>query len=53
MSKVFSTERDLLESLSEQPDVVTIDYRLPDITGDELLAKIKAVNPTIEVYCNF
>lgn len=47
--KGFLNGKDLLENLSDAPDIVTIDYRLPDITGDELLAKIKAVNPTIEV----
>ena len=47
--KGFTTGKELLENLSDQPDVVTIDYRLPDTTGDELLAKIKAFNPTIEV----
>ncbi len=47
--KGFLNGKDLIENLSDAPDIVTIDYRLPDITGDELLAKIKAVNPTIEV----
>ncbi|MEO9534397.1 MAG: sigma-54 dependent transcriptional regulator [Crocinitomicaceae bacterium] len=47
--KGFVTGKELLDNLSDQPEVVTIDYRLPDINGDELLAKIKAFNPTIEV----
>jgi two-component system response regulator AtoC len=47
--KGFFSGKELLENLSDQPDVVTIDYRLPDTLGDELLAKIKAFNPTIEV----
>lgn len=39
----------LLEALPDNPDVVTVDYRLPDITGDKLLAKIKETLPQTEV----
>lgn len=45
----FFNAKDLLNALSKQPDVVTLDYRLPDALGSELLKKIKAFNPQIEV----
>ncbi len=47
--EVFSTGSAFLERLKEKPNLVTLDYRLPDYNGEELLKKIKAVDPTIEV----
>jgi len=45
----FFSGKELLDALHEKPDVVTLDYRLPDMTGDDLLKKIKDVNEDIEV----
>ena len=39
--KSFFNGRDFLDSLHEPPDIVTLDYRLPDMTGAELLKQIK------------
>ncbi len=47
--KSFFSGKDLLAELSNQPDVVTLDFRLPDMNGDELLKKIKQEYPAIEV----
>ena len=47
--KSFFSGKDLLDHLSEEPNVITVDFRLPDMNGDELLRKIKAVNPAIDV----
>lgn len=47
--KSFFSGKDLLDHLSEEPNVVTVDFRLPDMNGDELLRKIKAANPSIDV----
>ncbi|MES2588882.1 MAG: sigma-54 dependent transcriptional regulator [Bacteroidota bacterium] len=45
----FLNGTDLLEKLNQNPDVVTIDYQLPDINGDELFQKIKEYNSEIEI----
>lgn len=45
----FFNGKDLLNSLSKKPAVVTLDYRLPDIDGETLLKKIKEFDANIEV----
>ena len=47
--KSFTNGKDLLQSLSENPQVITLDYRLPDMNGEQLLEKIKQFNDQIEV----
>jgi two-component system response regulator AtoC len=47
--KSFSNGRDFLNSLFESPDIVTLDYRLPDMTGLDLLKKIKEEDSDIQV----
>jgi two-component system response regulator AtoC len=47
--KSFLNGTDFLKCLNEAPDVITLDYRLPDTTGLELLKKIKQENPETEV----
>lgn len=47
--KSFFSGKEILAALHEKPDVVTIDYRLPDMDGEELMRKILAVNPDVEV----
>jgi two-component system response regulator AtoC len=39
--KSFFNGNDFLNSLHESPDIVTLDYRLPDMTGLELLRTIR------------
>jgi DNA-binding NtrC family response regulator len=46
---LFGNAKDCLDNLHKKPDVISIDHGLPDITGDKLLAKIKAVNKNIPV----
>ena len=41
--------KDLMRHLHEGPDAITLDYRLPDMKGIELLRKIKQFDPSIEV----
>ena len=45
----FFTGRELMNNLAKRPDMVTLDYRLPDIDGGSLLKKIKEYDPNIEV----
>lgn len=45
----FLTGRDFLSKLHESPDIVTLDYRLPDMSGMELLKLIRQENSDIKV----
>lgn len=47
--KSFFNGKDFLNSLNESPDIVTLDYRLPDITGLEVLKRIRQENNEIQV----
>ncbi len=45
----FHNAKSFLKKLHLKPNVVTLDYRLPDSKGDQLLKEIKAFDPGIEV----
>jgi DNA-binding NtrC family response regulator len=45
----FSTGKDCLANLYQQPDVVTLDYRLPDMKGLDVLRQIKEINDDIQI----
>jgi DNA-binding NtrC family response regulator len=47
--KSFFNGKDFLNSLFESPDIVTLDYRLPDITGLEVLKRIREENSDVQV----
>ena len=47
--KVFNNGTDFINAMSEKPDVVTLDYTLPDMTGKEVLAKIQEKIPDTHV----
>lgn len=47
--EIFEDGASFLKRLSDKPHVVTLDYRLPDYNGEELLKKIKSYDPDIEV----
>jgi two-component system response regulator AtoC len=46
---LFQTAKEGLNALYKKPDVVCIDYSLPDMTGEKLLQKINAENNAIPV----
>ncbi|WP_339876638.1 sigma-54 dependent transcriptional regulator [uncultured Algoriphagus sp.] len=46
---LFPTAKDCLARMQEKPDLVTVDFSLPDMTGDKLFLKIKDFNPGIPV----
>lgn len=45
----FETAGELLKQLHLQPDVITLDYTLPDMKGDEVLRRIKNESPSSSV----
>ncbi len=45
----YSSGKDFLDNLSKNINAVTLDYRLPDMKGDELLRKIREYDEDIEV----
>ncbi len=45
----FTTGKDCLANMHKLPDLVTIDFSLPDYTGDVLFQKIKQLNDQIPV----
>lgn len=45
----FETGRDCLKHLYLNPAVVCLDYSLPDVSGEEVLKKIKSTNPDLKV----
>ncbi|HEY4789367.1 MAG TPA: response regulator, partial [Bacteroidales bacterium] len=45
----FFNGKDCLNHLNDDPDVITLDYRLPDISGLEVLSQIKKENSDIQV----
>lgn len=47
--KAYKTGQDLLNAMKEQPDMVTLDFKLPDTDGATLLKKIKEYHPDTEV----
>lgn len=45
----FENGKDCIAKMHLRPDLVTIDFSLPDMQGDELFKKIREVNPSVPV----
>lgn len=45
----FATGKELLANMHKNPDLITMDFSLPDYTGDALFQKIREINETIPV----
>jgi len=45
----FATARACLEQLGERPDVITLDYSLPDAKGEQVLRQMRERLPATEV----
>ncbi|MEL6925159.1 MAG: sigma-54 dependent transcriptional regulator, partial [Bacteroidota bacterium] len=44
---VFATGEECLQSLHLRPSIISLDYSLPDLNGDEVLRKIRKANKDI------
>ena len=47
--KSFETGKECLECLHEKPMIITLDYTLPDLKGEEVLDGILDFDPNIHV----
>ena len=47
--RAFEDGKSFIENLDNNPSLVTLDYTLPDIKGEEVLTSIKKYNPDIPV----
>jgi DNA-binding NtrC family response regulator len=45
----FGTGKDCLANLNQEPDVITLDYRLPDMKGLDVLKQIREINEDIQI----
>ena len=45
----FNTGKAVLDNLHKQPNLITLDYSLPDLTGEQVLESIKSFNEQIPV----
>jgi DNA-binding NtrC family response regulator len=47
--EVFTNGKDFLDNLYKSPDVISLDYLLPDYNGLDIFKKIRKFNPAIPV----
>lgn len=47
--KVFNDAKSFLAAMHELPDIITLDYNLPDMNGSDILKKIKSISPETNV----
>ncbi|EHQ27716.1 sigma-54-dependent transcriptional regulator [Mucilaginibacter paludis] len=47
--KVFMTGKECLDNLYQRPDLITIDFSLPDMSGDKLFKEIRVTAPYVPV----
>ena len=47
--KRFESGKELIKALDEKPNIIILDYSLPDIKGDELLKVLKSKAPDSEI----
>ncbi|MBI9039875.1 sigma-54 dependent transcriptional regulator [Lutibacter sp.] len=46
---LFTMGKECLSTMWTQPDLIVMDFSLPDISGDKLFQKIKEINPEVPV----
>jgi DNA-binding NtrC family response regulator len=47
--KKFYSARSLIAALHEKPDIITLDYSMPDMNGDTLFTQVKELSPLAHV----
>lgn len=47
--KNFYSAKSLSAALHEKPDIITLDYSMPEIKGDALLSQVKELSPETQV----
>ncbi len=47
--QTFFNAKDALQKLHEKPDLITVDYSMPDMNGEDLIKKIKDQNPEVQI----
>ncbi len=47
--KFFSSGNDCIKHLHLKPSIIALDYTLPDMSGEEVLKKVKSFNSSIQV----
>ncbi len=45
----FTTGKDCINNLQKNPSIITLDYSLPDMPGQQVLEQIKSYDPNINV----
>ncbi len=48
-TKIFSSGNECIQNLHLKPNIIALDYSLPDMSGEDVLNKIKNYNPSIQV----
>lgn len=46
---IFETGKDCIENLYKEPAIITLDYTLPDMSGEQVLSEIQKFNSNIQV----
>lgn len=45
----FTTGKECLNNLHKNPSVITLDYSLPDMAGEDVLNQVRAIDPNINI----
>lgn len=46
---LFTTAKDCLENLNHRPDLICMDYGLPDMMGDKLMQKVRSKSGVVKI----
>jgi len=47
--ELVASGKDCLQKIHEKPDLITVDFSLPDMSGDQLFQKIREINSYVPV----